>query len=66
MKAFANVYETMDTIDTFKAQALNTMSQTIGVLESEVEKSKSYLARVSQSEATAKQVATLDVPELKN
>ena len=65
-KAFANVYETMDTIDTFKAQALNTMSQTIGVLESEVEKSKSYLARVSQSEATAKQVATLDVPELKN
>ncbi|HOA89262.1 toxic anion resistance protein [Propioniciclava tarda] len=65
-KAFANVYETMDTIDAFKATALNTMSQTIGVLESEVEKSKSYLARVGQSEAAAKQVASLDITEFKS
>lgn len=65
-KAFANVYETMDTIDAFKQQALANMSQTIGVLESEVQKSRSYLARVSQAEANARQVASLDVPELKN
>ena len=64
-KAFANVYETMDTIDQFKQQALHTMSQTIGVLESEVEKSRTYLNRVSRSDANAHQVATLDVPDLK-
>jgi uncharacterized protein YaaN involved in tellurite resistance len=64
-KAFANVYETMDTIDAFKAQALHNMSQTIGVLEAEVEKSRSYLARVSRSEVNAKQVASLDVSDLK-
>ena len=64
-KAFANVYETMDTIDTFKQQALHTMSETIGVLEAEVEKSRSYLNRVSRSEGAARQVATLDVSDLK-
>ena len=29
-KAFANVYQTMDSIDSFKIEALNNMSQTIG------------------------------------
>lgn len=37
--AFANIYATMDSIDTFKAKALDSMAQTIGVLETEVEKS---------------------------
>ena len=64
-KAFANVYETMDTIDNFKLQALNTMSATIGTLEAEVTKSKEYLERVANSEARMR-VATLEVPELKN
>lgn len=45
--AFANIYQTMDSIDTFKEQALDSMAQTIGVLEHEVDKSKSYLDRVS-------------------
>lgn len=44
--AFANIYQTMDSIDTFKAKALDSMSQTIGVLESEVDKSREYLDRV--------------------
>ena len=39
-KAFANVYQTMDSIDSFKIEALNTMSQTIGTLEAEVSKSR--------------------------
>jgi uncharacterized protein YaaN involved in tellurite resistance len=47
--AFANIYATMDAIDQFKVQALDTMSATIGTLENEVAKSKSYLDRVSQS-----------------
>ena len=37
--AFQNIYATMDSIDTFKLQALDNMSATIGVLENEVSKS---------------------------
>ncbi|NHA68887.1 toxic anion resistance protein [Phycicoccus flavus] len=44
--AFRNIYATMDSIDAFKLQALDSMAQTIGVLETEVEKSTQYLARV--------------------
>lgn len=49
--AFANIYATMDSIDEFKLKALDSMSATIGVLETEVEKSQSYLARVQQHDA---------------
>lgn len=48
--AFANIYETMDSIDTFKEQALDSMAQTVGVLQHEVDKSKTYLDRVSQQD----------------
>ena len=48
--AFANVYQTMDSIDAFKLKALDTMAQTIGVLEAEVVKSKDYLERVAQQD----------------
>ena len=46
--AFANIYATMDAIDTFKVQALDTMAATIGTLETEVGKSRDYLDRVQQ------------------
>jgi uncharacterized protein YaaN involved in tellurite resistance len=49
--AFANIYATMDSIDEFKLRALDNMSQTIGVLETEVDKSKSYLERVRAHDA---------------
>ncbi len=48
--AFANIYETMDAIDAFKVEALGNMAQTIGVLESEVTKSRSYLERVAKTD----------------
>jgi uncharacterized protein YaaN involved in tellurite resistance len=48
--AFANIYATMDAIDTFKAQALDTMATTIGTLETEVAKSRSYLERVERQD----------------
>ncbi len=51
--AFANVYQTMDSIDQFKLKALDSMAQTIGVLEGEVIKSKEYLDRVSQQDTRA-------------
>ncbi|MFN8077825.1 MAG: toxic anion resistance protein [Kineosporiaceae bacterium] len=48
--AFANIYATMDAIDTFKVQALDTMAATIGTLEGEVAKSRSYLERVNRQD----------------
>ncbi|MDN5791259.1 MAG: toxic anion resistance protein [Micrococcales bacterium] len=50
-KAFANIYETMDAIDVFKVKALDTMAATIGSLETEVAKSRSYLDRVAAHDA---------------
>ncbi|WP_448502020.1 toxic anion resistance protein [Sphingomonas sp.] len=44
-RAFQNVYDTMDAIDSFKMKALDSMKQTVGVLSHEVEKSKGYIAR---------------------
>ncbi|MBP6997236.1 MAG: toxic anion resistance protein [Phycicoccus sp.] len=49
--AFQNIYATMDSIDEFKVKALDSMAQTIGVLETEVEKSKDYLKRVQTQDA---------------
>ena len=44
-KAFQNIYATMDAIDTFKVQALESMKTTVTTLSSEVEKSRGYIAR---------------------
>ena len=44
-RAFQNIYDTMDQIDTFKLQALANMKQTVDTLGNEVEKSKGYIAR---------------------
>ena len=49
--AFTNIYATMDAIDEFRVQALDGMSQTIGVLEGEVEKSRTYLDRARRTDA---------------
>ena len=49
--AFDNIYRSMDAIDTFKTEALESMSQTVAVLETEIDKSQTYLARVRASEA---------------
>ncbi len=44
-RAFQNIYDTMDNIDTFKVKALESMKQTVTTLSSEVEKSKGFIAR---------------------
>ena len=49
-RAFQNIYATMDAIDTFKVQALDNMAATIGTLEGEVAKSRSYLDRVQRAD----------------
>ncbi|MCW3836601.1 toxic anion resistance protein [Sphingomonas canadensis] len=44
-RAFQNIYDTMDAIDTFKLKALDSMKATVNTLSNEVEKSKGYIAR---------------------
>ena len=50
--AFANIYATMDEIDTFKLKALDNMGRTVDALETELTKAQSYLERAHAS-ATA-------------
>ena len=44
-RAFQNIYDTMDAIDSFKLKALDSMKTTVNTLGQEVEKSKGYIAR---------------------
>jgi uncharacterized protein YaaN involved in tellurite resistance len=55
-RAFQNIYETMDAVDTFKLKALASMKQTVDVLSDEVEKSKGYIAR-AEGQAQASKAA---------
>jgi uncharacterized protein YaaN involved in tellurite resistance len=50
-KAFANIYATMDAIDTYKVAALDSMAATIGTLETETTKARSYLERVHANDS---------------
>jgi uncharacterized protein YaaN involved in tellurite resistance len=53
-RAFQNVYDTMDAVDTFKLKALDSMKVTITTLTAEVEKSRGYIARAEgQAQAQA-------------
>ncbi|HEU4968115.1 toxic anion resistance protein [Sphingomonas sp.] len=49
-RAFQNVYDTMDSIDTFKVKALESMKTTVNALTNEVEKSRGYIARAEGAE----------------
>ena len=44
-RAFQNIYQTMDAIDTFKVKALESMKTTVDTLSVEVDKSRAYVAR---------------------
>jgi uncharacterized protein YaaN involved in tellurite resistance len=55
-RAFQNIYDTMDAVDTFKVKALASMKQTVDVLSDEVEKSKGYIAR-AEGQAQASKTA---------
>ncbi len=60
-RAFQNIYDTMDNIDTFKLKALDSMKQTVTTLSAEVEKSKGYIAR---AEGAAKASEAAEAPAL--
>ena len=62
-RAFQNIYDTMDNIDTFKLKALENMKTTVTTLSNEVEKSKGYIAR-AEGQAQAANQARADNPLL--
>ncbi len=51
--AFDNVFATMDALDTFRAQAVDSMAQTVTALEGQIERAKPYLERTRQGEVTS-------------
>lgn len=51
-RAFQNIYDTMDSIDTFKVKALDAMKQTVETLSTELDKSKGYIARAQGADQT--------------
>ena len=57
-RAFQNIYDTMDAVDTFKLKALDSMKQTITTLSTEVEKSRGYIARAEGQNQAAAQVTS--------
>ena len=48
--AFDNVFATMDAIDTFRAQAVDSMAQTVTALEGQIERAKPYLERARRGD----------------
>ena len=48
--AFANIYQAMDAVDAYKAQALDAMSLTVTSLQTEISNAQSYLERVQRSD----------------
>lgn len=51
--AFDNVFATMDALDTFRAQAVDSMAQTVTALEGQIERAKPYLERTRAGEGNA-------------
>ena len=52
----------MDAIDTFRAQAVDSMSQTVTALEGQIERAKPYLERTRQGEGERAELTQLPSP----
>jgi uncharacterized protein YaaN involved in tellurite resistance len=52
-KAFDNIYATIDAIDSYKVQALETMRHTIDTLASEIGKAQGYLERAQHADTAS-------------
>jgi uncharacterized protein YaaN involved in tellurite resistance len=60
-EAFANIYATMDSISDFKSRALDSMSQTIGVLQTETTKATEYVERARRTSTDGVASGSLDL-----
>jgi len=58
-RAFQNIYDTMDAIDSFKGKALGTMKNTVETLSKEVDRSKGYIARAEGAASNNGEAAKL-------
>lgn len=63
-QAFTNIYSTLDAISNFKVAALDSMAQTVGVLQTETAKASDYLDRARRSERAELDGGLLDVDGL--
>jgi uncharacterized protein YaaN involved in tellurite resistance len=50
--AFDNVFATMDSLDTFRTQAVDSMAQTVQALEGQIQRAQPYLERTRRNELT--------------
>ena len=50
-RAFNNIYQAMDALDSYKLKALDTMKKTVDMLSTETEKAKVYLDRTREQDA---------------
>ena len=60
-EAFTNIYATMDSISDFKHRALDSMSQTIGVLQTETTKASEYVERARRTNTDGVASGSLDL-----
>jgi uncharacterized protein YaaN involved in tellurite resistance len=51
--AFDNVFATMDALDTFRAQAADSMAATVNALQGQIERAQPYLERTRRGELSA-------------
>jgi uncharacterized protein YaaN involved in tellurite resistance len=51
--AFDNVFATMDALDTFRAQAVDSMAQTVQALEGQIQRAQPYLERTRRNEISS-------------
>ncbi|HET6878157.1 MAG TPA: toxic anion resistance protein [Jatrophihabitans sp.] len=54
--AFDNVFQTMDAIDSFRTQAVDSMAQTVTALEGQIERARPYLERTRRGEGAGGQL----------
>ncbi len=57
-KAFQNIYQALDEIDTYKVAALDTMQKTVDALSAEVAEAQKHLDRLNEGDRTASDVVT--------
>ncbi len=51
--AFDNVFATMDAVDTFRGQAVDSMAQTVQALQGQIDRAQPYLERTRRGELTS-------------
>lgn len=63
-QSFADIYEALDSINTYKLEALDSMKQTVAALETEVDNAKNYMEKTRREQASRALAETSDSKEL--